>query len=81
MRYADSCKLVYNSTIKFTKHLNIYFSEIDINWLRKYEIWLKSQGLAINTIGIRFRTLRAIYNYAIAENHVVYKNVETGYKP
>ena len=68
-RYAESCKLVYNSILRFNRHLNIYFSEIDINWLRKYENWLKSQGLAINTIGIRFRTLRTIYNYAITENH------------
>jgi site-specific recombinase XerD len=70
LRYADSCKHVYNSLIRFNKHLNIYFSEIDVSWLRKYEKWLQAHGLAINTIGIRFRTLRTIYNYAIAENHV-----------
>nr|WP_319572021.1 site-specific integrase [uncultured Draconibacterium sp.] len=70
MRYAESCKLVYNSLIRFNKHLNIYFSEIDPNWLRKYEKWLQAQGLAVNTIGIRFRTLRTIYNYAITEKHV-----------
>ncbi|HYQ57327.1 MAG TPA: site-specific integrase [Draconibacterium sp.] len=70
IRYAESCKLVYNSLIQFNKHLNIYFSEIDIKWLRKYEKWLRSQELAINTIGIRFRTLRTIYNYAVTEKHV-----------
>ena len=70
MRYAESCKLVHNSLIRFNKHLNIYFSEIDINWLRKYEKWLQARGLAVNTIGIRFRTLRTIYNYAITEKHV-----------
>ena len=70
LRYAESCKLVYNSLIRFNKHLNIYFSEIDLSWLRKYEKWLQTQGLAINTIGIRFRTIRTIYNYAIAEKHV-----------
>ena len=70
LRYADSCKLVFNSLIHFNRHLNIYFSEIDLSWLRKYEKWLRAHGLAINSIGIRFRTLRTIYNYAIAENHV-----------
>ncbi len=70
MRYAESCKLVYNSLIRFNKHLNINFSDIDLSWLRKYEKWLQSHGLAVNTIGIRFRTLRTIYNYAITEKHV-----------
>jgi len=74
MRYAESCKLVYNSIIKFNKHLNIYFSEIDLNWLRKYEKWLQAQGLAVNTIGIRFRTLRTIYNYALTEKHANAEN-------
>lgn len=68
--YALSCQQVYNSLIKYHKHLNIYFSDIDINWLQKYKDWLKSEGIAENTIGIRFRTLRAIYNIAIAEKYV-----------
>ena len=50
--------------------MNIYFSDISIPFLRNYESWLRKQGLAENTIGIRFRTLRAIYNLAI-ENEVV----------
>jgi hypothetical protein len=29
-------------------------------WLKKYELWLRRQGLAENTIGIRFRTFRRI---------------------
>ena len=68
--YALSCKQVYNSLLKFNKHLNIYFSDIDVSWLRKYEIWLRSEGIAENTIGIRFRTLRAMYNIAITEKFV-----------
>ncbi|WP_302324031.1 phage integrase SAM-like domain and Arm DNA-binding domain-containing protein [Bacteroides congonensis] len=68
--YMLSIKQVYNSLIEFNKHLNIYFSEIDIAWLRSYETYLRKKGLAENTIGIRFRTLRAIYNLAIEENIV-----------
>lgn len=68
--YMLSIKQVYNSLIEFNKHLNIYFSEIDIAWLRRYETYLRKKGLAENTIGIRFRTLRAIYNLAIEENIV-----------
>ncbi|MDD4991891.1 MAG: site-specific integrase [Paludibacter sp.] len=68
--YALSCKQVYNSLLKFNKHLNIYFSDIDVSWLRKYEVWLRSEGIAENTIGIRFRTLRMMYNIAITEKFV-----------
>ena len=68
--YMLSIKQVYNSLIKFNKHLNIYFLDIDTAWLRKYETWLRSNNIKENTIGIRFRTLRAIYNLAIEENIV-----------
>lgn len=68
--YMLSVKQVYNSLLKFNKHLNIYFPDIDIAWLRKYESWLRSNNIKENTIGIRFRTLRAIYNLAIEENIV-----------
>lgn len=68
--YALSCKQVYNSLVRFNRHLNIYFSDIDVTWLRRYEMWLRSQNIAENTIGIRFRTLRAMYNIAITEKYV-----------
>lgn len=64
-RYALSVQCVYNSLIKFNKHLDIYFTEIDVPWLKRYEIWLRKDGKAENTIGIRFRTLRMVYNIAI----------------
>lgn len=68
--YMLSVKQVYNSLLKFNKHLNIYFSDIDISWLKKYETWLRGQGIKENTIGIRFRTLRVLYNIAIEEEIV-----------
>ena len=68
--YMKSVLQVYNSLVKYNGHLNIYFDEIDFLWLREYEIWLKGQGLAVNTIGIRFRTLRTIYNYALTNDWV-----------
>lgn len=66
--YMLSVKQVYNSLLSFNKHLDICFSDIDVCFLRRYETWLRKQGLAENTIGIRFRTLRAIYNLAMEEN-------------
>lgn len=68
--YSLSTKQLYNSLIEFNNHLDIPFSEMDVTWLRRYEAFLRKKGLAANTIGIRFRTLRAIYNLAIEENAV-----------
>ncbi len=68
--YALSIKQLYNSLIEFNGHLDIPFAEMDISWLRRYEAFLRRKGLAENTIGIRFRTLRSIYNVAIEENVV-----------
>lgn len=68
--YALSIKQLYNSLIEFNGHLDIPFSEMDIVWLRRYEAFLRRKGLAENTIGIRFRTLRSIYNVAIEEDAV-----------
>lgn len=70
LKYALTYKDLMNSLIKFNKHLDIYFSDIDIIWLKKYEAWLRSSNLKENTIGIRFRTLRALYNLAMEENIV-----------
>ena len=72
--YMLSVKQVYNSLLMFNKHLDILFSDIDIPFLRRYETWLRKQELAENTIGIRFRTLRAVYNLAIELNLVKAEN-------
>lgn len=68
--YMLSVQQVYNSLIKYNRHLDIYFTDLDSAWLKKYEAWLRNNGLAENTIGIRFRTLRSIYNYAIEKDIV-----------
>lgn len=63
--YRLSIQQTYNSLIKFNKHLDIPFSEMDCSWLRRYETWLRKQGKSENTIGIRFRNIRLIFNLAI----------------
>lgn len=68
--YAASYKQTYNSLIEYNKHLDIYFSDIDEQWLKKYESWLRTKGITTNTIGIRFRNIRTLYNVAIDEGHV-----------
>ena len=74
--YALSHLEAYNSLVKFNGHLNIYFSDIDTTWLKRYENWLRSGGSAENTIGKRIRTLRAVFNLAIEQ-----KTVKAEYYP
>jgi integrase len=68
--YALSVKGVYNSLIRYKGNLDFYISDIDVSWLNHYESWLYSNNISENTIGIRFRTLRVIYNFAIQEGVV-----------
>ena len=68
--YVLSIRQLYNSLKEFCHNLDFYFSEMDVAWLKRYELFLRERRLAENTIGIRFRTLRMIYNIAIEENAV-----------
>lgn len=63
-------KELRTSLLEFNKHLDVYFSDIDVNFLKSYEAFLRKKGLTENSMGIRFRTLRAIFNKAISSNIV-----------
>lgn len=63
-------RLIYkgslNSIKEFSKgRLNFLFNDIDVEWLNKYEKWLRSKGNKETTISLLFRTLRSAYNKAI----------------
>ena len=66
--YAECFKGLKSSLLLYCKSLDIKFSAIDHQWLKGYELHLKKGGKAKNTIGIRFRSLRALYNKAIADD-------------
>lgn len=70
IRYAGMFEVSYSSFIKFNKHLDIPFSDIDIAWLKRYELWMKEQNLSISTISTRIRHLRAVFNLAITEHSI-----------
>ncbi len=70
LKYASTYKELRSSLIQYNKHLDIYFSDIDVNWLKNYEAHLRARNLANNSIGVRLRTLRAIYNLAIEKEIV-----------
>jgi len=60
--YDDS----YSSLKTFTnKKLDIPFSHIDIEFLKKYEMWMRKKNYKDTTMSLLFRTLRSIYNKAI----------------
>ena len=62
------------SLLNFNNSLDFYFIDIDANWLKRYAHWLQTvRNLSANSIGIRFRSLRVLYNSAISEG-IVRKN-------
>lgn len=51
--------------------LDFYFIDIDTEFLKKLETWLRTKAhYSDNSIGIRFRSLRTLYNQAVADNLV-----------
>lgn len=59
-----------SSIMKWRGSLDFYFSDMDVQWLRSFELYLKRRGNCGNTLGIRFRTLRTLYNRAMADRVV-----------
>ncbi len=68
--YALTFQELYNSLLRFNGHLDLYFSNIDTAWLKRYESWLRGEKYAENTLGRRFRTLRVLYNIALEQGIV-----------
>lgn len=59
-----------SSVMKWRGSLDFYFSDIDVPWLKAYEAYLRNRGNRSNTLGIRFRTLRTLYNQAVVDKVV-----------
>lgn len=70
IRYAGMYEVSYNSFVKFAKHLDIPFSDIDVAWLKRYEAWGKAQNLSVSSISTRLRHLRAVFNLALLEHAI-----------
>jgi len=57
-----------DSLLKFTRNrLDIPFTDIDTNWLKRYENWLDSRECKDTTKSQLFRTLRSVFNKAIEQ--------------
>ena len=48
---------------------NFLFSDIDTDWLSRYEKWLRAKENKETTISLLFRTLRSVYNKAIEQKN------------
>lgn len=68
--YAESFKGLKSSIILYCDNLDFLFSDIDQQWLKGYEMFLIRSGKKENTLGIRFRSLRVLYNRAVSEKLV-----------
>jgi integrase/recombinase XerD len=62
---ARAYKDVYNSFFKYSTNKNLVFREITTSYLDKYETYLRSNNNSDGGIGIKMRTIRALFNYAI----------------
>ena len=68
---AKTFKELRTSISNFYRSLDFYFLDIDTDWLKRYAQWLKTvKNYSDNTIGIRFRSLRALYNSAVSDGLV-----------
>ncbi|MFT4223159.1 phage integrase SAM-like domain-containing protein [Dysgonomonas sp.] len=65
---ANHYRALLYSLRKYIKLSQLMFIDIDTNFLNKYETHLKSLGNKGNTISIKMRTLKAVYNKAVKDN-------------
>ena len=78
-RIGNAMTFVHSQTamIRCFGSLDFYFIDIDTEFLKKLETWLRTKAhYSDNSIGIRFRSLRALYNQAVAD-YLVKKNYYT----
>ncbi|MBQ3026878.1 MAG: site-specific integrase [Alistipes sp.] len=68
---AKTFKELRTSLQNFSDSLDFHFSEMNANWLQRYEHWLRiERRYCGNSISIRMRSLRTLYNRAIDEGLV-----------
>lgn len=65
---AQANKDTRHSVKLFHKSTKLMFQEITPGFLYKYEVFLRSRGGSDGGIGVKMRTIRALYNFAIERN-------------
>lgn len=81
-RTAENYTTALNSFKRFRNGNDITLNEIDSDLMTEYEAYLKSHGIAMNTVSFYNRILRAVYNRAVEKEMTVqrypFKHVYTG---
>ena len=67
---ADNYRTAVRSFIRFNGGRDVPLSTLDAETLRRYERWLRGQGVCPNTSSCYLRSLRAIYNKAVGKRLV-----------
>ena len=74
---ADMTKSTYQQTLdKIGRYYDLEklkLQDIDLKWLRTFELKMAEEGLKVNTIGLHFRNLKAVFNRAI-DDEVIEQN-------
>lgn len=69
-KYAWGTIRLYGDTIRHLKSFSpqLYFEQVDVNWLRRFESFLIGKGLHNNTIHKHWKNLKRIFNSARKES-------------
>ena len=82
IRTSEGYKSALNSFIKFCNGTDLPIQMIDSNLINEYELYLRRCKLSPNSSSFYMRNLRAVYNKAVENNHVLqkypFKHVYTG---
>jgi site-specific recombinase XerD len=67
---ANAYRDAKNSLRTFNNQKDFLFSDVDMRFLNRYEVFLRSRNLADTSIAAYFRSFRALFNKAISEGIV-----------
>ena len=70
IKTAESYQSALNSLIQFRRHLK--FQDITPEFLTSYEMWMLSRKKSKTSVGVYLRSLRTVYNLAMAKGVVDY---------
>lgn len=62
------------SLMRQFRSVDIHFNQIDLNYLREFEIFLRQRHNQNNSIATKFSVLKAVYNKALSENVFIAKS-------
>lgn len=81
-RTAENYAATLNSFMRFRECNDVLLDEIDSDLMMEYEVYMKAQGIAMNTVSFYMRILRAVYNRAVekglTEQRNPFRHVYTG---